>query len=217
MMLKFLMCAASIFQNLLYRPIPTGSCREGETAPFAVKCLSLLAGMANIRSQEDSDIPRDEKENCHPLPCAPGRRIFRTCAATDVSRRYLWCRKNAPTDVGGYTLLANRARYELSELGDKGSIRPSPWRGTSDAERKLNGVRHLFFHLSRHDAEVATLDIEGGADDQKVALTCGHAKRKFLPVSVRGLTLPSHLPRSVDVSEVLRFERVTKVYQHRQI
>jgi len=40
--------------------------------------------------------------------------LARTCpcqVAADVSRRCLRCGKNAPTDVGGYALSANRAGY----------------------------------------------------------------------------------------------------------
>jgi hypothetical protein len=44
-------------------------------------------------------------------------RIFHTRVAADVSRRHLGCGKDAPTDVGGYTLLASRAECEMSGLG----------------------------------------------------------------------------------------------------
>ena len=50
-----------------------------------------------------------------------------------------------------------------------GRRRTSPRRGAGDAQRQFNRVRHLLFHLPRHDAEVAALDAEGGADDQQVA------------------------------------------------
>ena len=46
---------------------------------------------------------------------------------------------------------------------------PLPWRGACDAERQLDAVRNLFFHLPRHDTEVTALDAEVGADDQEVA------------------------------------------------
>ena len=46
--------------------------------------------------------------------------------------------------------------------------RPSLRRCARDAQRQFNRVRHLFFHLPRHDAEVAALDTEVGADDQQV-------------------------------------------------
>ena len=42
--------------------------------------------------------------------------IFHTRVAADVSRRHFRGRKNAPTDVGGYILLTNRAKCELSKL-----------------------------------------------------------------------------------------------------
>src|ERR1035437_6374303 len=35
--------------HLTKTTIPPSSCREGETTPFAVKCLSLLAGMASFQ------------------------------------------------------------------------------------------------------------------------------------------------------------------------
>ena len=42
--------------------------------------------------------------------------IFHTRVAADFSRRHFRGRKNAPTDVGGYILLTNRAKCELSRL-----------------------------------------------------------------------------------------------------
>ena len=41
-------------------------------------------------------------------------RTFHTPIAADVSRRHIRYGKSAPTDVGGYNMLANRARCELS-------------------------------------------------------------------------------------------------------
>ena len=43
-------------------------------------------------------------------------RTFHTRVAADVSRRILFADKMAPTDVGGYTLSANRAECEISGL-----------------------------------------------------------------------------------------------------
>ena len=48
--------------------------------------------------------------------------------------------------------------------------RASPRRRARDAERQFNRVRHLLFHLTRHEAEVAALDAEVGADDQQAAV-----------------------------------------------
>src|ERR1039458_8406679 len=39
-----------------------------------------------------------------------------TPVAADGSRRHFQCGKNAPTAVGGYSLLANHAKHELSGL-----------------------------------------------------------------------------------------------------
>ena len=69
----------------------------------------------------ESDLPR---HGC--AAPAPGElaalaallaRTFHTCVAADVSRRHFGFEKNAPTDVGGYTLSANRAECEPSGLG----------------------------------------------------------------------------------------------------
>jgi hypothetical protein len=43
---------------------------------------------------------------------APLARTFHTPVAADGSRRYSQCGKNAPTAVGGYILLASRAKHE---------------------------------------------------------------------------------------------------------
>ena len=45
------------------------------------------------------------------IPRRPHTRV-----AADVSRRHLVGEQNAPTDVGGYTLSANRAECEISGL-----------------------------------------------------------------------------------------------------
>jgi hypothetical protein len=37
----------------------------------------------------------------------------------DVSRHHSGCDMNAPTDVGGYTLSANRARHKIFGLGQE--------------------------------------------------------------------------------------------------
>jgi hypothetical protein len=52
------------------KPFPGNSSREGESTPFAVKHLSVLAGMTSYRSQQDNGIPPEEKENCQALACA---------------------------------------------------------------------------------------------------------------------------------------------------
>ena len=38
----------------------------------------------------------------------------------------------------------------------------SPRRGTRDAQRQLDRLRHLVFRLTWHDAEVTAFDGEGG-------------------------------------------------------
>jgi hypothetical protein len=43
-------------------------------------------------------------------------RTFHAPVAADVSRRHFWCGKSAPTDVGGYSLLATRAECMRSGL-----------------------------------------------------------------------------------------------------
>ena len=48
-------------------------------------------------------------------------RTFHTRVAADVSRRHLVGEQNAPTDVGGYTLSANRAECEISGLAPMGA------------------------------------------------------------------------------------------------
>ena len=47
---------------------------------------------------------------------SPLARTLHTRVAADVSRRHLVGEQNAPTDVGGYTLSANRAEGEISGL-----------------------------------------------------------------------------------------------------
>jgi hypothetical protein len=64
-------------------------------------------------------------------------------------------------------------------------IRPSPRRRARDAQRQFNVVRHLFFHLPRHEAEVAALDAEVGADDQQVALLVRAALARGCMADVR--------------------------------
>jgi outer membrane lipoprotein-sorting protein len=53
-------------------------------------------------------------------PTPPVSGVLHTPVAADVSRRHLRCEKHAPTDVGDYTLSANRAKCETS--------RPAPCR-----------------------------------------------------------------------------------------
>ena len=50
---------------------------------------------------------------------------------------------------------------------------------TPGAQR--DGVRHFLFHLPRHEAEVAALDAEAGADDQQVAFQVRDAVERALP------------------------------------
>jgi hypothetical protein len=66
------------------------------------------------------------------------------------------------------TSMAAGPRRSPTSLKQAGRRRTSLRRRTRDAERQLDGVRHLIFHLSRHDAEVAALGAEVGADDQQV-------------------------------------------------
>ena len=67
--------------------------------------------------------------------------IFHTCVAADVSRRHLRCEKNAPTDVGGYTLSVNRAECEISRLSGPGNKSCDvSWTGTARVLKPTMGL-----------------------------------------------------------------------------
>ena len=81
--------------------IPTG---------YALPCFALAA----------PGLPEHEAEAFIELT-----RAFYAPVASDGSQRHFWCRKNAPTAVGGYILPANRAQHELSRLMRPLALEPS--------------------------------------------------------------------------------------------
>jgi hypothetical protein len=65
---------------------------------------------------------------------------------TPGSRRHFQCGENAPTAVGGYILLANRAKYELS--------------GLADAETELNDRVYRLFNLTGDEVKLLQKEVE---------------------------------------------------------